>query len=319
MKDRIQRAGAEPVAVTAELLDDAESENRLPRRVMKNVKPDEPGVEGSILHDGIGSRYRVSITGRSAVQADMPRRAVLCAPGSDDEHVERGRGEEARRGLTIPRGAWISLPGSWPARTGTLDVDEVLVVRDHGCSGARLPGIDISDAAQRAAARRCRALIAGGRLDLRVGDGSALPWDAGAFDEVFSVNTLYFWSEPVRDLREIRRVLRRHGRLVLGFRDRSDAAVAAFPSPTHRFHSAAEVSGLLARAGFEAVDVHQRLPARDSGSRSPVRAQKSRTKGIDQTREKMMGWPRGMRPQRTRLPDRSDDRERAATGHHPAA
>jgi hypothetical protein len=69
------------------------------------------------------------------------------------------------------------------------------------------------------------------------------------------VNTLYFWSEPVRDLGEIRRVLRPSGRLVLGFRDSSDAAVASFPSPTYRFRSAAEVSGLLARTGFEAVDV----------------------------------------------------------------
>jgi SAM-dependent methyltransferase len=121
---------------------------------------------------------------------------------------------------------------------------------------ARLSGIDISGVAQQTAAQRCRALVAAGRLDLRVGDSSHLPWDAAAFDRVFSVNTLYFWYEPVRDLGEIRRVLRPSGRLVVGFRDSSDAAVASFPSPIYRFRSAAEVSGLLARAGFETVEVH---------------------------------------------------------------
>ncbi len=120
---------------------------------------------------------------------------------------------------------------------------------------ARFAGIDISEDARLAASRRCRALLASGRLDLRVGESSRLPWDAGVFDKVFSVNTLYFWSEPVRDLGEIRRVLRPDGRLVLGFHERSDAVLATFPSPTYRFHSAAEVATLLARAGFEAVDV----------------------------------------------------------------
>ena len=70
------------------------------------------------------------------------------------------------------------------------------------------------------------------------------------------MNTLYFWAEPVRDLREIRRVLRPEGRLVLGFRDRSDEALASFPSPTYRFHSASEVAALLAVAGFAGIDVH---------------------------------------------------------------
>ena len=127
---------------------------------------------------------------------------------------------------------------------------------------ARLSGIDVSAAATRAAARRCRGLLAAGRLDLRTGDSSALPWAAGSFDRAFSVHTLYFWSEPERDLREIRRVLGPTGRFALGFRERSDAALASFPPPTYRFHSAAEVSGLLAAVGFEAVELHRAAAGR---------------------------------------------------------
>jgi ubiquinone/menaquinone biosynthesis C-methylase UbiE len=121
--------------------------------------------------------------------------------------------------------------------------------------GARLSGIDVAPAAARVAARRCRALIAAGRVDLRTGDGVTLPWEAGTFDAAFSVHTLYFWPEPAQQLRELRRVLRAEARLVLGFRERSDEAVAQFPAPTYRFYSTEEVAALLSGADLSNIDM----------------------------------------------------------------
>jgi ubiquinone/menaquinone biosynthesis C-methylase UbiE len=123
--------------------------------------------------------------------------------------------------------------------------------------GARLSGIDVAPAAARIAARRCRALIAAGRIDLQTGDGVTLPWTAGTFDAAFSVHTLYFWPEPAQQLGELRRVLRTGARLVLGFRERSDEAVARFPAPTYRFYSAEEIAGLLAAAELSDVDIRK--------------------------------------------------------------
>jgi ubiquinone/menaquinone biosynthesis C-methylase UbiE len=120
---------------------------------------------------------------------------------------------------------------------------------------AHLAGIDVAPTAARAAARRCRALVEAGRLDLRTGDGAELPWDDATFDAAFSVHTLYFWSDPARPLAELHRVLRPGGRFVLGFRERSDDAVARFPPPTYRFYAPDEVTALLTRAGFAAATV----------------------------------------------------------------
>jgi len=122
-------------------------------------------------------------------------------------------------------------------------------------TGVRLAGLDVAPTAMRSAARRCRSLIDAGRLDLRAGDGAALPWPDAIFDAVYSVHTLYFWSEPSHQLAELRRVLRPGGRLVLGYRERTDAAVASFPPPTYRFHTTDEVVRLLAAAGFRGTDV----------------------------------------------------------------
>ncbi len=119
---------------------------------------------------------------------------------------------------------------------------------------ARFAGIDISPDAKRVAARRCRDLIEAGRVELRSGDAATLPWDTESFDAAYSVHTIYFWPEPATQLAEARRILRRGGRLVLGLRERSDEAIARFPASTYRFYSNDEVAGLLAAAGFAAIE-----------------------------------------------------------------
>jgi ubiquinone/menaquinone biosynthesis C-methylase UbiE len=115
---------------------------------------------------------------------------------------------------------------------------------------AAFAGIDVSATATRSAARRCHALISAGRIELRTGDAAATTWAAGTFDAVFSVHTIYFWPDPSMQLAEIRRILRSSGRIVLGLRERTDAALAAFPAPTYRFYSDPEVEALLTSAGF---------------------------------------------------------------------
>jgi ubiquinone/menaquinone biosynthesis C-methylase UbiE len=128
---------------------------------------------------------------------------------------------------------------------------------------ARFAGLDIAATAVRAAGRRCRDLVAAGRLDLRAGDGDALPWPDATFDAAFTVHTLYFWPAPERQLSEARRVLRPGGRVVLGFRERTDEAVRRFPAPTYRFHASEEVGAMLARAGLAVSELRSSTAGAD--------------------------------------------------------
>jgi ubiquinone/menaquinone biosynthesis C-methylase UbiE len=54
-----------------------------------------------------------------------------------------------------------------------------------------------------------------GNEDLRTGYADALPWGAGTFDVVVSCNMFHYISHPVEALREMGRVLRPGGSLVL--------------------------------------------------------------------------------------------------------
>jgi ubiquinone/menaquinone biosynthesis C-methylase UbiE len=130
-----------------------------------------------------------------------------------------------------------------------------LAVAAERAPDARFAGIDVAPTAVASASRRCRALVEAGRLDLRVGDGLALPWPDDIFDAAFTVHTLYFWSDPEGQFAELRRVLRPGGRFVLGFRERTEDAVRSFPPPTYRFYSVDEITTMLTSAGFDAPQV----------------------------------------------------------------
>ena len=54
-----------------------------------------------------------------------------------------------------------------------------------------------------------------GNEDLRVGYADSLPWDAGSFDVLVSCNMFHYITHPVEALREMARVVRPGGFLVL--------------------------------------------------------------------------------------------------------
>lgn len=131
-------------------------------------------------------------------------------------------------------------------------------------TAGRHAGIDFSRTMHRHASRRHRRLVAEGRLEFRLGSSDALPFEDAAFDKALAVHTIYFWSDPLDHLREVRRTLRVGGRFVLGFRPAEDARFGAvFPSEVYHIRSEAEVLELVRQAGFEVADV----VARDLGAK----------------------------------------------------
>lgn len=97
-----------------------------------------------------------------------------------------------------------------------LDVgcgDGVLATR-LAQGGARVTGLDAS--ADMIAAARSRAKAAGVGADLVEGDAGDLPFPTGHFDCVVSVATLCFVGDPGPTIRDMVRVLKPGGRLILG-------------------------------------------------------------------------------------------------------
>jgi len=120
-------------------------------------------------------------------------------------------------------------------------------------NGGFVAGIDPSDVMVRLASRRLRRPIAGGRAAVRRAEACRIPFADGRFDAVLAVHVLYFWPDCRAEIRELRRVLRPGGRLVLGFRPDDPDARAALPAAVYALRSPAEVEKLLAEAEFDEI------------------------------------------------------------------
>ena len=114
-------------------------------------------------------------------------------------------------------------------------------------------GIDLSDVMVRLARRRLRRWIDAGRAEVSLAASSALPYPDARFDAALAVHVLYFWREPIPDLKEIQRVLRPGGRLLLGYRPRDARTLAALPATVYSLRSVEETEAMLAQAGFVAI------------------------------------------------------------------
>jgi len=102
----------------------------------------------------------------------------------------------------------------------------------------------------RLARKWMRRWIDAGRAEVALASSAKIPHPDGRFDAALAVHVVYFWYEPLADLREIHRVLRPGGRLLLGYRPRDEETVAALPASVYALRSADEIERLLAESGF---------------------------------------------------------------------
>jgi ubiquinone/menaquinone biosynthesis C-methylase UbiE len=138
-----------------------------------------------------------------------------------------------------PRGTLGKLGGMIMARTnaafarstiGLIDIqpaDKVLEVGfgpgvgierlARSAPAGRVAGIDRSTEMLEQAKLRNAEAIAGGLVDLRHGAVENLPFEDSTFDVVLAINSMQVWPDVMAGLREIWRVTRPGGRLVVGF------------------------------------------------------------------------------------------------------
>lgn len=134
---------------------------------------------------------------------------------------------------------------------GPGDLMELIAER---ATRGSVTGVDFSREMIETCERRFAAMVEAGRIELRCTNAEELPFAAGRFSKACTVNTIYFWPEPVAVLNEIRRVLRPGGTLAVSF-----IALATMQKyrmgTTFRVYGDDEVACLLGDAGFGDVRV----------------------------------------------------------------
>lgn len=121
----------------------------------------------------------------------------------------------------------------------------------HLTSGL-IHGVDVSDVMLRQARRRNRQFIKDGRVEIKPVSVLQLPYPDSLFDKVFAVNNFHIWSDQQEALREIRRVLKVGGILLLPLRHKHPT-LRWFVPPGFTEHEIDQVLRLLDLVGFRNI------------------------------------------------------------------
>ena len=123
-------------------------------------------------------------------------------------------------------------------------------------------GIDYSAESVKVSRTTNRRLIAAGRVEIRHASVSAIPFPDGMFDLVTAVETHYFWPDLANDLKEVLRVLKAGGTLMIvggeyrgGKYDERNAKWAELADMA--YHSPDELVELLSDVGYSDVEVFE--------------------------------------------------------------
>lgn len=115
-------------------------------------------------------------------------------------------------------------------------------------------GVDPSAVMLRVARRHLRRELAAGHAAIDEGDAAHIPHADQTFDKIFSVHTLYFWPDLAAGLRELHRVLRDRGELLLGFHDgRKADIIEKLPASVYTLRPTDDVVSALEAAGFREI------------------------------------------------------------------
>lgn len=109
-----------------------------------------------------------------------------------------------------------------------IAIDKRFNVLDVGCGGGRtieklaalasegtIYGVDYADGSVAASRAKNARLIEAGRVEVTEASVSCLPFPDGQFDLVTAVETHYYWPDLVSNMREILRVLKPGGTLII--------------------------------------------------------------------------------------------------------
>ncbi|MBC9813723.1 class I SAM-dependent methyltransferase [Crocinitomicaceae bacterium CZZ-1] len=111
-------------------------------------------------------------------------------------------------------------------------------------------GIDISELMIQEAVRINKAPIANKQAVFTLYDGTTIPFEQESFDAVFTVNTIYFWSDPAAFMNEIARVLKKGGRFALTFAEASFMEQLPFTKFNFTLYNLEAVQQLVDQAGL---------------------------------------------------------------------
>ncbi|MDW9381720.1 class I SAM-dependent methyltransferase [Chryseobacterium sp. JV558] len=152
-------------------------------------------------------------------------------------------------------------------RTLVIEDDQQILEIGHGNAGhlknimslaknLKYTGIDISETMHNEAQKLNKEFE--NQADFILYEGKKLPFQDGTFNKIFTVNTVYFWGNPVEFLNEIYRVLKDDGTFVLTFGQRDFMEKLPFTEYDFTLYNNHEMEELISKSHFKRMKTSEK-------------------------------------------------------------
>lgn len=152
-------------------------------------------------------------------------------------------------------------------KTLLIEDDETILEIGHGNAdhvksilnkvrNIKYTGIDISETMHHEAKRLNEEYK--NQADFLLYEGEKLPFEDKTFDKIFTVNTVYFWKEPVEYLNEIYRVLKDNGTFVLTFGQRNFMEKLPFTQFDFTLYNTDEMEETVSKSHFQRMKISEK-------------------------------------------------------------
>lgn len=156
-----------------------------------------------------------------------------------------------------------------------VQIEENFTILDVGCGGGRtiqklaalatkgkVCGVDYADGSVAGSRAKNAQLIQAGRVEIKQGSVSQLPFPDHQFDLVTAVETQYYWPDLVKDMQEILRVLKPGGTLLVIAESYKKGAYNAIQRPVMKLLKSSNLGlddhrQLFTAAGYTDVQVFE--------------------------------------------------------------
>jgi ubiquinone/menaquinone biosynthesis C-methylase UbiE len=118
-------------------------------------------------------------------------------------------------------------------------------------------GFDYSAVMVNEAKRINERYIQEGRADFVLGDVVSLPFANRSFNKIFTINTIYFWKDNTVVLKELKRVLKTGGTLIISIRPKRQMENYPFTRYGFTMFTGAELKEVLIANGFGVKEIYE--------------------------------------------------------------
>ena len=133
-----------------------------------------------------------------------------------------------------------------------------IFIKKHMTHVSKIAGIDHSEDMVKLASKINRKLVESGKAEFKQGNTLSLPWSDNEFTVVAAIEVFFFLNEPEKALKEILRVLKPGGRLIIEMAFNKDDGVdhkKYIKKMDLKLYSGEEMKKLLKEAGFNDIVV----------------------------------------------------------------